>query len=466
MDTSSPVVSVRNLSKAYLLYERSSDRLKEVMFPWRKRHKTFYALQDVSFDLHAGEHLGILGINGAGKSTLLQILTGVLAPTSGEAHVRGRIGALLELGAGFNPELTGRQNADFLLSMTFQDRRVIRELVDQVEAFADIGDFFDQPMKLYSSGMFVRVGFAANAVATPDILIVDEALAVGDVRFQKKCFDYIGRLKEQGTTFIYVTHDVLGAKNFCTKLIFLDKGRIKAEGKPGDVVTEYYRFLYPNTEPESPAVTAEADRPAEVEANSGGICPAERGKQSESDSRPEEPHAARVNGSDSIYRIKPDLHYIPWGAGGVCLKEMRIYGLEAPNILRHDELLVECDYAIQPQQINMLKAEHHVEPHMLVGLRFDSARGLTIFDLGNAALGTRWLLEVNMLEETQATLRFHCTLPKFYPGEYFLTPVVSMGTLHHFVALCGYDNLALLNIQREEVVLGILRPDFLIEVIS
>lgn len=221
------VISVSHVCKTYKLYPSHQDRLKEALHPFRKRyHEEFSALNDVSFEIRRGESVGILGRNGAGKSTLLQLIAGVLNPTSGTVRVAGTISALLELGAGFNPDLTGRENV--LLANTIQgaDEKEITERVSLVESFADIGLFFDQPMKVYSSGMYARVAFAHAINVNPNVLIVDEILGVGDAKFQNKCHHKISELKSAGVTIIFVSHDSAQILRNCERCLVLNNGML------------------------------------------------------------------------------------------------------------------------------------------------------------------------------------------------------------------------------------------------
>ena len=239
-----PIISVRNLVKAYRLYASPQDRLKEAVFPWRKRHSLFHALNDLSFDVYPGEHLGILGVNGAGKSTLLQILSGVLTPTSGTVEVHGRISALLALGAGFNQELSGRENARFQLELAGFDSATIESKLTEVERFAELGVFFDQPVKLYSSGMFARAAFSCAILAEPDILIVDEALSVGDARFQRKCFAKMEEFRRQNKTILFVTHAENIVSEFCSRGILMGGGKILLDSDTGKVIQAYNELMY------------------------------------------------------------------------------------------------------------------------------------------------------------------------------------------------------------------------------
>jgi teichoic acid transport system ATP-binding protein len=218
-------IKVENVSKVYKLYDKPLDRLKESINPFRKRyHKEFYALNDVSFEVKKGETVGIIGKNGSGKSTLLEIITGVLTPTSGITNVNGRVSALLELGAGFNPELTGIENVYLNGTIMGYSKEEINGKMDNILSFADIGEFVYQPVKTYSSGMFVRLAFAVAINVDPDILIVDEALSVGDINFQAKCMSKINQMRHRGVTVLLVTHDINTVRTVCAKCLYLKNG--------------------------------------------------------------------------------------------------------------------------------------------------------------------------------------------------------------------------------------------------
>lgn len=235
-------IKVSHLSKVYKLYDKPIDRLKESLHPLKKRyHKEFYALNDVSFEIKKGETVGIIGKNGAGKSTLLKIITGVLTPSSGHVHVNGRIASLLELGAGFNPEYTGIENIYLQGTLMGYSKEEMDVKIDEILAFADIGDFVYQPVKSYSSGMFARLAFSVAINVDPDILIVDEVLSVGDARFQSKSIKKMESIKNNGTTILFVSHSIEQVKRFCQKAIWIDKGTVKQIGdqsKVGDMYTD------------------------------------------------------------------------------------------------------------------------------------------------------------------------------------------------------------------------------------
>jgi lipopolysaccharide transport system ATP-binding protein len=263
-------VRVEGLSKIYHLYNRPQDRLKE-MFLGRaggRFSREFRALQDVSFELARGRRLGLIGRNGSGKSTLLQILAGTLAPTAGDVQVHGRVAALLELGSGFNPEYTGRENIYLNASILGLTREETEVRFDAIAAFADIGEFLDQPVKTYSSGMFMRLAFAVTTSVDADLLLIDEALAVGDVFFTQKCFSHLERLIDRGVSVVLVTHDTSAVNQFCDGVIVLDGGRIAFDG---DTVTglRTYFALQRSTAAAAAAVTAAAARSGAARAAAG-----------------------------------------------------------------------------------------------------------------------------------------------------------------------------------------------------
>ena len=237
------VIEIKNISKIYNLYNKPSDRLKEALFARQSRHTEFAALNDVSFNVNKGEILGIIGKNGSGKSTILKIITSVLTPTSGECIVKGKIAALLELGAGFNMEYTGIENIYLNGQMIgFSKEEMDKKLQDIID-FADIGEHIYQPVKTYSSGMFARLAFSVAISVDPDSLIVDEALSVGDVFFQNKCYRRFEEFRERGKTILFVTHDMGSVIRYCNRCVLLNAGKKVAEGKPQEMVDLYKRIM-------------------------------------------------------------------------------------------------------------------------------------------------------------------------------------------------------------------------------
>ncbi|WP_248799631.1 ABC transporter ATP-binding protein [Pseudomonas sp. MWU13-2105] len=251
--SSEMAISVENLSKHYHLYEKPLHRLLQMFAGRRKQYfKTIPVLNDISLQIKKGETVGIIGRNGSGKSTLLQMICGTLNPSSGSIKTHGRIAALLELGAGFNPEFTGRENIylnGIMLGLSVEE---IDEKYAAIEAFAEIGDYIERPVKMYSSGMYVRLAFAIQANIDPEILVVDEALAVGDAFFVHRCMDRLHQLQEHGTSILLVTHDSMLVKRFCNRAIWLEQGRIRAIGASSPVVDEYLTSLFQIQKPVEP----------------------------------------------------------------------------------------------------------------------------------------------------------------------------------------------------------------------
>ena len=261
------VIQVKNLTKMYKLYDKPSDRLKEALGLTKKKlYKEHYALRDVNFDIQEGECVGIIGTNGSGKSTILKIITGVLTPTQGEVKVDGRISALLELGAGFNMEYSGLENVYLNGTMIGFSKEEIDARLDDILEFADIGDFIHQPVKTYSSGMFVRLAFAVAINIDPEILVVDEALSVGDVFFQAKCYHKFEEFKKQGKTILLVSHDLSSVSKYCDRVILLNKGVKLDEGSPKQMVDLYKQLLVG----QDPVKQQEADKEKKAAVQSEG----------------------------------------------------------------------------------------------------------------------------------------------------------------------------------------------------
>lgn len=266
-------IRVEEVSKLYQIYDQPHDRLKQAILPRlqrlagaepRRYHREFQALRDVSFTIGRGETVGIVGRNGSGKSTLLQIICGTLTPSSGNIESNGRIGALLELGSGFNPEFTGRENVYLNGAILGLDRQEIDARYDRIKEFAEIGDFIDRPVKTYSSGMFVRLAFSIQANVDAEILIVDEALAVGDAAFVHRCMHRFHQLQEQGTTILFVSHDASAVKRLCDRALYLESGMLKADGDANSVVDAYLSTLFMNVRRDAHTLQKPADVPQDA----------------------------------------------------------------------------------------------------------------------------------------------------------------------------------------------------------
>ncbi len=257
-----PIIHVQNLSKAYRIWENPAARLRSPLLEAaanslpaktgasralraraRRGYRDFYALEDISFTVRRGEATGIIGRNGSGKSTLLQLIAGTLTPTTGSLSVQGKVSALLELGSGFNPDFTGRENIYLNGSIFGLTHAAMESRFDEIAGFADIGAFIEQPVKTYSSGMMVRLAFAVGFSVQPDILIIDEALSVGDVFFQQKCFRKLHDMLEGGTTLLFVSHDTEAVRNLCEQVVLLDQGRMNFLGSPDEAVSRYFALF-------------------------------------------------------------------------------------------------------------------------------------------------------------------------------------------------------------------------------
>jgi len=269
-------IRVEGVSKAFPVYDKPMHRLYQMFSPRSAKqrwYREFHALRNIDISVRKGETLGVVGRNGSGKSTLLQIICGTLEPTRGSVQVSGRIAALLELGAGFNPEFTGRENVMLYGTVLGLTRNQVDERFDEIAAFAEIGDFMDQPVKCYSSGMYVRLAFAVAINVTPDILVVDEALSVGDEAFQRKCFARINRIRDDGATVLFVSHSAGIVTQLCDRAVLLDRGELLSSGSPKFVVSRYHKMLYvppDRTEAVRDAIRAERD---DDDAPAGGELP-------------------------------------------------------------------------------------------------------------------------------------------------------------------------------------------------
>jgi lipopolysaccharide transport system ATP-binding protein len=268
-------IVVSNLGKAYKQYPTRWSRLREWLLPFQgPQHKLKWILQDISFTVQPGQAVGLIGINGAGKSTLLKLITGTTQPTTGQVHLEGRVAALLELGMGFHPDFTGRQNvymAGQLIGMGVEE---ITRLMPQIEAFAEIGEYMDQPVRVYSSGMQMRVAFSVATAVRPDILIVDEALSVGDTYFQHKSFDRIRQFRREGTTLLLVSHDKQAIQSVCDSAILLDAGRLARQGNPEEIM-DYYNAMIADRENSMLQLNARDDGKLQVVSGTGEATVAE-----------------------------------------------------------------------------------------------------------------------------------------------------------------------------------------------
>lgn len=405
MSSNQPAISVRNVSKCFITYDKPHDRLKQALVP-RLQHwmgqkkvahygKEFWALRDINFEVNRGETVGIVGRNGSGKSTLLQIICGTLSPTHGEIETRGRVAALLELGSGFNPEFTGRENVYLNAAVLGLTREEVNERFDAIAGFADIGDFLDQPVKAYSSGMAVRLAFAVQAQVDPEILVVDEALSVGDAKFQAKCFERLRQLKENGTSILLVTHSSEQVVTHCSRGILLEKSRIEMVGESRAVINRYTDILFGkhNATVQSKSLDLAESARAHVKSN--------------------EILDIRLKFEEDTYSTRNgyNRHEYRWGDGAARIVDFHLSSDDRvyPNTIQCGEK-VELYLAVMFNKLI-------VNP--IVGFTIKTKEGVTVYGTNS------YLLECAFTENLgrpgsalRACLKFKCALG---PGDYFIS---------------------------------------------
>jgi len=417
-DTDSPAlsseiaISVCNLSKKYLLYDTPQHRLREALHPFRKKfHREFLALRDVSFEVRKGEIIGIIGQNGSGKSTLVSIIAGTRTPSAGSVEVNGRIAALLELGAGFKPELTGIENIYFSGSIMGYSKDEIDSKLDDILSFADIGGFVHQPVKVYSSGMFMRLAFAVNSSVDPDILIIDEAMAVGDSRFVKKCFDRIKVFQEKGKTIVLVTHDVESVKTFCNKAIYLENGKIAFCGEPKEAVAKYLRKLFPVQD--------------KIDFSKRQM--PETGEQTNSAAETATEYCLEVTEfgtNDMVETARFEL--------------VRIHGLDIPNIFHGGECIkIVLKSAWDSGKLFKLIHMHGYSNNLIIGMRFQNKKGLNIYATNTFVHD----IEIETQNHSQCRMTIDLTMPNLCHDDYFISLTISLGTKDTHYGLLTCDNL-------------------------
>jgi lipopolysaccharide transport system ATP-binding protein len=416
MSSDDVVIGVRSLSKHYQIYDRPGDRLKQFILPRVRRalglgsrdhFREFRALDSVDFLVRRGETVGIIGRNGSGKSTLLQLICGTLNPTSGSIEVRGKVAALLELGSGFNPEFTGRENVFMNAALLGLTTEQTAERFDRITAFADIGEHIDQPVKTYSSGMLVRLAFAVIAHVDADILVIDEALAVGDAFFTQKCMRFLRAFMETGTV-LFVSHDTAAVRGLCNRAIWLDKGRLVAEGPPKEVSERYIEAFY--------------------EAQQGTVAaPKRREARKPGASAPwKDQRAALVNQStlrNDLRIFEFDAEGAAFGRGDALIRDVRLVDAEGEGL----------SWVVGGEPVTLRILAEAVRPVAMpiVGFYLKDQRGQTLFG-DNTFLKYRdsdLRFEAGELFRTE----FSFTMPVLPHGPYSIAVAVATGTAHEHV---------------------------------
>jgi len=419
MSYDSKVIQVESLSKSFNIYDRPIDRLKQAFLPHIQMRRTgrerysreFWALKNISFEVGKGQTVGIIGQNGSGKSTLLQIITGTMAPTLGEVKVKGKIAALLELGSGFNPEFTGRENVYLNGSLLGLTHTQIDEKIDYIAAFSEIGDYMDQPVKTYSSGMMLRLAFAVQVAVETELLIIDEALAVGDARFQMKCFKRLEELKARGTTILFVSHATELVRSFCDFGLVLDKGAVAFWGDAKTATIKYLGSLFPdNTQPKDNLDTIESlplyeDRIEDVEGHLT-VIPDQNG-----------PHT--------------------FGVGGATLNWLKLHGLQPPNlIVGGPDIKVRCQFSWDIDIVKRLIEVDGYQNNITVGITVADKKGAYIFGCN----GFDHNLKIDCLQTGCSVVEFQLVMPHLLEGSYFLAVAIALGDLNHHIQLKWYDS--------------------------
>ncbi len=417
-----PAIEVKHLSKRYRIYDRPRDKLLEMLgFGKGRLHRDFWALTDVSFELPAGHTLGIIGQNGSGKSTLLQILAGIMRQTRGDCFVNGKISALLELGSGFNPEFTGRENVFMNGAILGLDTHRMQERFSAIARFAEIGSFMDQPVKTYSSGMFMRLAFAVAVNVDPDILLVDEALAVGDLIFQHRCMHRMNQLRSAGKTIVLVTHDLSAVTKFCDQALLLDEGRLLEEGKPDPVVQKYRALMF------------EKER-----------------SYSNSESPGDDAASPAVEAADSevpVARTIPNIDH-RFGSGEATLlgiELMRRSGTPTREVFGGEEIIV---------RVSVQFSSDIKQP--ILGYTMRDRLGVEISACNTSYSG-------HPLPAARAgqiyTSDFHVAMPHLAAGSYSISPAVASGSVLKHDMCDWIDNALVFSLSSDELIYGVLRMD-------
>lgn len=407
-------IRVENLSKAYRLYDKPSDRVKEALniFSRKSYHRDFFALKDVSFEIEQGETVGIIGKNGSGKSTLLKIVTGVLTPTGGNVMIHGKVSALLELGIGFNPELSGIENVYFSGTIMGYTKEEMDAKVDDILSFADIGEFINQPTKTYSSGMFVRLAFAVAINVDPEVFIVDEALSVGDIRFQQKCLRKINDFRDKGKTVLFVSHDMGSIKRFCNRAIWLKDGLVYKTGEPKVITQEFHNYMIFD---ELPGEKVEKNELTKVESDN---------------------------------KLEKDSQQIDWeDATGLDSTGNGEAEIKRVAFLSQDRRIVEINGNEDMVSFVADITIHEDILQPLIGLIIYNHLGLPAVHISNATLGN----DIEMIAKGRVFIKFDFKMPPLANGNYTCAIGINDGTQNDHVVLDRIHEAYVFKVDREDL---------------
>lgn len=454
-------IQVKNVGKCYQMYRQPQDRLKQMCLPPIYRalgkippcyYEPFWALKNISFEVKRGESVGIIGQNGSGKSTLLQIITGILSPTEGHVSVKGRIAALIELGSGFNPEFTGRENVFLNGSLLGLSQSQIESKFDEIAAFADIGSHLDHPVKTYSSGMMLRLAFAVQTVVEPEVLIVDEALAVGDAKFQLKCFRRLDKLKENGTTILFVSHAIELVRSFCDIGVVLNHGQQICLSDAKTATTVYQGILFP--EQVETATSASADISLQDNLHQEAVpnqmemeIPEKTTETTESFSEIAMKTIEEKVCSDVVYRVTPDsVNCHTFGSGGATLHAIEIHGLAPGNVmLSGQKIKVICDFSWDIETVRVLLKDVK-DKNIAICVALADHKGNYIFGCN----GFDANLNIDCLATNHCVGEFNIQTPTLLEGDYFITVAITIGSLPNHVQLKWYDYLVPLRVAKSD----------------
>lgn len=391
------IISIQSLTKKYKLYSNKQDRLREaVSLLHRSYHTDFWALNNITFDVEKGETVGVIGTNGSGKSTLLKIITGVLTPTEGQVAVKGKISALLELGTGFNQEYTGIENIYLNGRMLGYTKKEMAERVPKIVDFADIGEFINQPVKSYSSGMFARLAFAVAINVDPDILIVDEALSVGDLFFQNKCFKKFEELKERGVTILFVSHDISSVRQMCSRVLWIEKGKQIAFGQ-SDEVCDLYMDLK---------------------------------RKDMNELRGEVSHGDDIQYLKADY--KDDFISFPkvsWKTSSIQTEKLEIESVFILDVHKQMTKVLVVDEKYEFHVVIKLNVDMD---ELIIGVVVENNKGIPLYDINNY-INSGKVMRGNKGDIIEAVFRF--TLPRIMKGNYIVSSAVAQGTQEEHVML-------------------------------